>query len=541
MNNASALTSRWPVRITAGLLLLLGLYVLYFAWLGSFPLLDPDEPVYGQVAREMLAHGDWLTPHYHGVIWFDKPPLFDWLAATSMALFGVTEFAARFPSALLAVGVVWLVYALTAVDFGRRAGLLAAVVMATTLQTIVLSRASVTDMTLVFFLVAALYGYRRWLGSEGRARFGWAALCGAMTGLGMLTKGPVAPLLLSVTIAAHLLWLQQLRRLWSPDALVALLCVFAVGLPWYLAMLSLHHDQFIQDFLIANNVQRFTKAEHAGQTGKWFSYFINLPILFAFFFPWSMYLPQAFRRRVTVNAGSRLAFTWLAVVFVFFSLSKTILVTYIFPLFPAAALLVGALWQTGDDLELRGVRRGLWVGLGFSLLITAALYQFAHKEYPEAVAKTMVLGGILLLAHATALLLARRPDGLTPAFWALGAGMGLFCGWLMYDVIPMVGPQSSSAELVRALPQNAEIPVVAYGLLQKDKSVSRPSLLFYLNDRLSYTNDRDDVRRQWDRRAPMLVMCSKDGFNELALDGAIPRGQYKNIVVYANPAVPFTP
>src|SRR5437762_12063061 len=76
-----------------------GAFLLYFFGLGRTPRLDPDEPVYGQIAREMAQTGNWLTPHLAGRPWFDKPPLFYWAEAASMALLGPTELAARLPSA----------------------------------------------------------------------------------------------------------------------------------------------------------------------------------------------------------------------------------------------------------------------------------------------------------------------------------------------------------------------------------------------------------------------------------------------------------
>ena len=170
----------------------LGIFALYFAAMGSYPLVDPDEPVYGQIAKEMAAGAGWLTPHFDGQPWFDKPPLFYWLSGLSARVLGPTELACRLPSAVLAVAVLLLVYFLVNHDFSRRAALFAALAMATCLQTIILARAAVTDMTLLFCLLGALYAYRRWFDADGPSRFAWMAACGAMTGLGMLAKGPVA-------------------------------------------------------------------------------------------------------------------------------------------------------------------------------------------------------------------------------------------------------------------------------------------------------------------------------------------------------------
>ena len=194
-----------PQRIgTAGIAVCL--FMLDFAGLGRVPLVDPDEPVYGQVAKEMAAGGSWLTPHLGGRMWFDKPPLFYWLSAASVKAFGLNEFACRLPSAVMAIGLLLFVYWLVKHDFSRRAAVLACLALATCLQTIVLAHAAVTDMTLAFCLTGSLYAYRRWLDAVKGARFGWMAACGAFAGLGMLTKGPVAPVLLGTTFIIHLFW-----------------------------------------------------------------------------------------------------------------------------------------------------------------------------------------------------------------------------------------------------------------------------------------------------------------------------------------------
>src|SRR5436190_12063802 len=108
-----------------------GAFLLYFFGLGRTPLLDPDEPVYGQIAREMVQSGNWLTPHLAGKPWFDKPPLFYWAEAASMALLGPTELAARLPSALAAVLLALLVMGMGRRLYGPRAGWAAAAVLAT--------------------------------------------------------------------------------------------------------------------------------------------------------------------------------------------------------------------------------------------------------------------------------------------------------------------------------------------------------------------------------------------------------------------------
>src|SRR5713226_1112871 len=117
-STGSVFRSRWIAAGAAAV----GAYFLFFFRLGGTPLLDPDEPVYGQIAREMVRTGQWLTPHLGGRPWFDKPPLFYWAEAASMAVFGPTELAVRLPSALAAVLLCLLVFGLGRRLFGRWTG-----------------------------------------------------------------------------------------------------------------------------------------------------------------------------------------------------------------------------------------------------------------------------------------------------------------------------------------------------------------------------------------------------------------------------------
>ena len=535
------------LSIVAVVLAAIGLFALYFAGMGGYPLVDPDEPVYGQVAKEMAAGAGWLTPHYDGKPWFDKPPLFYWFSGGCAKLLGPTELASRLPSAVLAVAVLLWLYFLVKHDFGRRAALFASVAMATCIQTIVLARAAVTDMTLVFCLMGALYAYRRWFDEvesgkrkvespEGNSRpsysllpipysLRWMALCGAMTGLGMLAKGPVAPFLLFVTFFIHLCVSRRLRRLVSVDALAGIASALIVGLPWYAAMYAIHRDAFVQGFIVANNLARFVKPEHSGITGAWYSYFLNIPVLALFFFPWSAFLPLGFLRFRGANDGSRLAAIWFAVVFVFFSLSKTQLVTYIFPLYPAAALFVGVLLDraaSGENGSDRTARGCLVVTLAVSALLAAALPMLAWSKYPEATVAACWMGEALVLAAAVAL-----RDKPARAVWTIATGMAVFVLILMFGVVPRIAPAVSTRDIVRSIPRAPGDRVAEYGL-------RKPSLLFYLGFTPQRLRGVDDAKRLLGGKVSTWVICKDRKAALLRIPGCVETTRMGGYAVIAN-------
>ena len=400
-------------------LLLLGTALLAFWSLGGLPLVDVDEPVYGQVGKEMAHSGPaaWLTPHYGGLPWFDKPPLFYWLTALSMRLFGVSEFAARFPSALLAVALVAVTWALArrAYPQAPRAALWAGFVLATNVQFFLLARAAVTDMTLALMLTSALLALYIWT-QTNRGR--WIVLAGVMTGLAALTKGPVALVLIGLQTIAFLCLTRQAKRLLSPALWGGFALCLVVGLPWFLAMIHLHGKLFIDGFLEANNVTRYLQAEHKETSPVWFF----LPVLLGGFFPWSLALPgtliltwrQGCERWRAQSADNPALFLglWIVLVFVFFSASQSKLITYIFPLYPAAAVLVGC-WLANRPETLAKIAP-LNVYAAANLILLLPLWKAAMKYDVSPVTLRLWILVLFLSAFAIVGLGRRRGTWLIP-------------------------------------------------------------------------------------------------------------------------------
>lgn len=163
------------------LFLFLFCLVLYGAFSGLIPLLDPDEPVYGETAKEMIATGDWISPQIYGEFWYDKPPLFYWLEAVSFSIFGVSTWAARLPSVLLGALTPVYLYLASRRLIGEKSALRGAFICASSLEIIVLARSSVTDTLLTLTLTVALMSFLR------KEYFIAYIACG----LALLTKGPI--------------------------------------------------------------------------------------------------------------------------------------------------------------------------------------------------------------------------------------------------------------------------------------------------------------------------------------------------------------
>src|SRR5437867_1597575 len=232
------------------LALLLLVSGLAFWWqLGRLGLIDPDEPFYAQTATEMLERRDLVTPYLFGHPQFEKPPLYYWLACGSFAALGRNEFAARAPGALFATLLVLMTWVFGRAAFGRRAGLLAGVVLATGAAYALVARLMLTDMVFSALVCAACFAFWRAAGGE-RPRPAWLVLAAAASALATLAKGPLGIL---VPALAALAWLGLARRplpARGRTLLAALAVYLAIAGPWYAAMLSSRGMDYFRAFFI---------------------------------------------------------------------------------------------------------------------------------------------------------------------------------------------------------------------------------------------------------------------------------------------------
>ena len=369
-SSTTPFAKRWLPWVLLAAVCLLG----FFAALGSFHLIDVDEPRYAGAAREMMAGGDWLTPHFNSVVRFDKPVLFYWLIALAYGIFGINEFAARFWSAALASGLVFFLYGAMRRDMGERAAVAGSVILATSLQFFALARLAITDMALTAFLGGSAISFYRALTADARSSKTWAFFSYLLMGLAVLTKGPVGLVLPSAAAVLFVLCKRNFREDIKKLHLSWGIPLFlAIALPWYLLMIAKHGEAFIDNFFLRQNFGRFLQIT-SGHGGSPFYY---LPILLGGFLPWTPFLPQSLwqswktmRGREPLESGRRAAVTyWLlfgAITFVFYSLSRSKLATYITPDYLPLAVLTGLLWSR--SLSSPGK---LAPGLGAGAVVTA--------------------------------------------------------------------------------------------------------------------------------------------------------------------------
>jgi len=326
-------------RARRGIVVLLALYVLvYLLPLGVRPLSTPDEVRYGQIAREMILSGDWVSPHFNGVRYFEKPVLGHWLNAASLAALGESRFAVRLPVALATGLCALIVFWLTRRFRGSSTAVLATAIFLTTLIAAGCGSVAVLDAFLALFASAAVATY--WVAiNEPRParRLAYLSLCGIACGAAFLTKGFIAWAIPTVVVAPYLVarrdWRTLLTTPWVPLGVAIL-----VSLPWAVLM-HRHEPDFWRYFVVVEHLQRFAGDNAQHTRPPWF-YVAFLPLLG---FPWIWLLPAGL---LGVRGDGRdkqflwYVALWALMPLLFFSLAKGKLLTYVLPCFAPLSILL---------------------------------------------------------------------------------------------------------------------------------------------------------------------------------------------------------
>jgi 4-amino-4-deoxy-L-arabinose transferase-like glycosyltransferase len=508
--------------------------VAFFWHLGSTGLVDETEPLFAEAARQMTVTGDWVTPYFNGETRFDKPPLVYWLMAIAYQTIGVNTWSVRLPSALAATMLTVMgFYALRRYGFPSPGGVadgesspspsvvqrdrqrwvsawIGAAAMALNGHTLVWARTGVSDMLLSGCMGTAMLAFFCGYAERDcpRVRLGWYVAFYVLTALAVLTKGPVGLVLPGLTI---LFFLAYTGNFWSVlfremQVWWGLLLFLVITVPWYVLVIAANGQDYTDTFFGYHNFERFTEVVN-NHSAPWYFYFIAI---LAGFFPWSVYLPVAiarlrFWRRsqwVQQPRSTHLglfALIWFGVIFGFFTIAVTKLPSYVLPLMPAAAILVGLLWS--DQLFRIRQARPWTIALTISHLVTIALCSGiaivlplsaermdddpAMPMLPEVIQQTnlLELGAIVwaLVAIAMLVLLVRRQGQWIWAVQIVGflafLNFTLFPFNFVVDELRQAPLRELSAIAVEQQRPNEPIAMVGF---------SKPSVVFYTQQPVLY-------------------------------------------------------
>lgn len=532
--------------------LLIGLsLIVFFTNLGGPKLWDRDEPRNAGCAIEMIQANDWVVPRFNDELRTHKPVMLYWLMIAAYETFGVSEFSARFFSALLGMLTVLLTYDIGRRLFDSQAGLWAGICLATTLMFTVASRAATPDAPLIFFVAAGMWVYVLFSfpksGEEQSSdstyypRHGWqiAVLYGVL-GLAVLSKGPVGLVLPTAIIGMFLLimrlpaseptngwlaWFVSLARpfhpihflktVWFMRPILAIVACGIVALPWYL-WVAARDFRWIEGFFLEHNLNRAVTA-FEGHSGPPIYYLLAICVGF---FPWSVFfspllvdLTRHLRAKSKDHASLVFCCCWVGVWLAAFSIAQTKLPSYVTPLYPGLALLTGVFVARTLAGQVQLSPR--WFDFAFGLTAVIGILMIAGL----AVAAGIFLPGEQLLSMLGGVLLV---GGGVAWVWKWKADYGkAFRAFAVMSVVLLVGLFAWAAQRVsdhqsidRLLAKiDEDVPnavLCSYG-------VSESSWVYYARQPVKFVpaNQAANLEREFSRGETTIVLTTPEQLDEL--------------------------
>jgi 4-amino-4-deoxy-L-arabinose transferase-like glycosyltransferase len=486
-------------------------FLCFFFRLGSAGPFDFNEGLYTQIAREMYLRHDFVTPVKNGLIWYDKPPLAFWLDGISFRIFGITPFSARLPVAISASLLIFLIWYLGQRFISRRTGMIAAFFLALNPLFLGTARQMTMDIHQTFFVALAMAAFlflwfdiddHKLLQNEhtGRhrqlLRWFYNFVFWASCGLGFMAKS--VPGLLPIPIAfLFVLFIEKwrvrpiLQRIWQSMPIPGIILLLAITVPWHYLMFQEHGMEFYREYFLHHHLELLNGKDFSHAEPFWF----YVPLMLIGFFPWSFFFPSA------LAAGSKLSdkgknfhffcFIWAVGTIVLFSLMKSKLISYLLPMYPAAAVIT-AYWMdrvlakekdkayrpAATLLGVIGV--ALW-GAGFSYLRHIAGTPAAVRLYQDAPEPLLVMALHMLGLLAVGLFIAgalsfRRKD---LSFYAIVITMLAFT-FYCFTIGLSVAEEFYNAPLQTLASAAGKKMEQGYPLAIMIARPVRPSVFFYL-------------------------------------------------------------
>jgi Dolichyl-phosphate-mannose-protein mannosyltransferase len=415
--------------------------------------MDDVDAVQGQIARNMLDSGDWVTAKLDGVKYLEKAPLWYWMMAICFKFFGVHDWAARIPVVLSCVLLSWLTARIGRWAFSREAGFYAGLAIATCVGLFLFTRILIPDVCLTLFIALSLWAFLRTLDEEERHSRLWAAVFPISIAIGILLKGLIAALFPVGIALIYLLitgtWRE--RSTWRKLHVGSgVLIVLALAAPWHVIatmrnppyfVATLHsgpgeYKGFLWFYFVNEHVLRFLNTRYPrdyNTVPRLMFWLLHL----AWLYPWGLFLSLSFRLRYgNRNRAERvrlLALIWIGFVLVFFTFSTT-QEYYSMPCYPAFALLIGcsiAAQKEKARWPWRVVTFTAAVGWVATAALLIATYNLPHPadisraltQHPDAYSLSLGHLGDLTLSSFAYL---HWPLGLASLAFAIGAVGGFF-------------------------------------------------------------------------------------------------------------------
>ena len=350
MNSAFSRRSLW--------LLILAVVVIWFGNLEYRKLIKPDEGRYAEIPREMVVSGDWVTPRLNDLKYFEKPPLQYWATAVAYEVFGEQQWTSRLWAALTGLAGVLLAWFTGTRLFGREAGLYAALILGSSSLYALMAHVNTLDMGVTFFITLGIFSLLLAQKETATAsRRNWMLLAWAAMALAVLSKGLMGVILPGAALFLYSVLNRDLRIWLRMHWVSGILMFLLVAAPWFVLVMRAN-PEFFQFFFIHEHFERFTTKVH-GRYQPW-HYFV--PVLLFGMLPWTLLMFDALLRtwrgssaEARTFSAERFLLVWAVFIYFFFTISSSKLPSYLLPMFPALALLMG------KQLAAMNARRAFWL------------------------------------------------------------------------------------------------------------------------------------------------------------------------------------
>jgi 4-amino-4-deoxy-L-arabinose transferase-like glycosyltransferase len=495
-------------------LMLLVFVILWFGNLEYRKLIRPDEGRYAEIPREMVASGDWTTPRLNDLKYFEKPPLQYWATAVAYEVFGEHQWTSRIWAALTGFAGILLAWFTATRLFGREAGIYAALLLGSSLLYAMIAHVNTLDMGVTFFITLGIFSLLLAQKEEQAAyRRNWMLLAWAGLALAVLSKGLMGIVLPGAALFLYSLFNRDIVIWKRMHWISGLLVFFLIAAPWFVLVIKAN-PEFFQRFFIYEHFQRFTSKVH-GRYQPWY-YFI--PIMLLGMLPWTVLMLDTVLRswrsgvqKVKAFSPERFLLVWVVFVYVFFSISDSKLPSYVLPMFPSLALLMG------KQLAEMKARRLFWMTIP-SLVAVAILLGVAPfinrtadtplqlEMYSNYSVWLVIALLIWLIGMGVAMWLLRRESKMVAvivlAFSSLVATQAAVSG---YNTI---APERSSYILANAIKPLIKPGVPFYSVLCYEQT-----LPFYLKRTFTLVDFQDEmdfgIKMEPERWIPTVDVLAK--------------------------------
>lgn len=480
------------IKNLALITLIIGIF--FSATVGKYPVAVPDGARYAELPREMVVTGDYLTPHLNGVKYLEKPPLFYWLQAISIKIFGANELSVSIVNLLMALGCVILIYVTSRKLYGNLAGTIASFIFATSSLVFALTRIVTLDVTLTFFLTGSLSSFL--LATEltaGVKRNLYLFAMYIFAACAVMTKGLIGIFFLGMIIIIWLTFFNEWRNLKTYHILTGIIVFLLLTLPWHI-LVQIKNPEFFRFYFIEQHFLRYFTT-YANRSQPWWF----LPgVLLMGLYPWLIFLPQTIYYHLPKHFNewrqyktNLFLLIWIIFIYIFYTFSNSKLIPYILPMFPPIAILLGNyLANNLAIIKNRSITHGFIALFILNLILSigtvAATFILDFAKYTLTKQNLYVFALAIMLLGTSSIIIYRR--------YGLAKGVAtiiIITATLWLYISPYISTinNQSIKPLITTLQQKIkpEDEVICYGTYYQD-------LPFYLNRIVTvadFTNELD--------------------------------------------------